>query len=242
MKKCRIVPAIDLLDGVCVRLRRGDFASCEVVSEDPVEVAQTFYAQGFRRLHVVDLSGAKCGSPQHLDCVRNIARQTELVIDYSGGLRSAASVEQAFDSGVSFVVVGSLALLNPTEVHSWIKQFGGDRLIIGLDVADGYIRVKGWQEQTDVKLNDAVGQYRALSVRAIMSTDINCDGMLEGPNTAMYRNLRRDYPDVDCIASGGVSSADDIRQLSAIGISEVIVGKALYAGRIDLREVQEFVW
>jgi phosphoribosylformimino-5-aminoimidazole carboxamide ribotide isomerase len=151
-------------------------------------------------------------------------------------------VERALDSGVSFVVVGSQALLNPPEVYNWVERFGGDRLIIGLDVADGRIRVKGWQEQTDVQLHDAVRQYEARGVRAIMSTDINCDGMLEGPNVQMYQELSREYPRVDFIASGGVSSANDIRRLSAAGVSEVIVGKALYAERIDLQEVQDFVW
>jgi phosphoribosylformimino-5-aminoimidazole carboxamide ribotide isomerase len=151
-------------------------------------------------------------------------------------------VERAFDSGVSFVVVGSLALLNPLEVYGWVERFGGARLIIGLDVADGRIRVKGWQEQTDVQLRDAVAQYQAYGVRAIMSTDINCDGMLEGPNVPMYQDLGEQFPAVSFIASGGVSSASDILRLSAVGVSEVIIGKALYAERINLQEVQQFIW
>jgi len=242
MKKCRIVPAIDLLDGVCVRLRRGDFASYEVMSEDPIAVAQMFYAQGFRRLHVVDLSGAKCGVPRHLDCVRKISQQTELVVDYSGGLRSAETVQQAFDSGVSFVVVGSQAVLDPVTVCEWVERFGGERIIIGLDVADGRIRIKGWQEQTECTLVEAVTQYQRVGVRAIMSTDINCDGMLEGPNLEMYQNLGSAYPQVNFIASGGVSCGADIERLAGVGVSEVIVGKALYAGRIDLEQVGKFIW
>lgn len=242
MNRCRIVPAMDLLDGVCVRLRRGDFASYEVVSEDPLSVAQMFYAQGFRRLHIVDLAGARDGIPRHLECVRSIAQHTELILDYSGGLRSKETVEQAFNSGVSFVVVGSQALLDPTKVHEWIQRYGGDRIIIGLDVADGHIRIKGWQEQSECTLHDAVVQYQKIGVRAIMSTDINCDGMLQGPNLEMYRSLVSTYPGTKFIAGGGVSCAEDIRRLAAVGVSEVIVGKALYAGRVELQHVQEFVW
>jgi phosphoribosylformimino-5-aminoimidazole carboxamide ribotide isomerase len=242
MKGCRIVPAIDLLDGVCVRLRRGDFASYEVVNEDPLAAAQMFYAQGFRRLHVVDLTGAKDGVPKHLDCVKSIAKSTELQIDYSGGLRTTEALQQVFDSGVSFVVVGSQAVLDPTAVCGWTRRFGGERIIIGLDVADGCIRIKGWQETSEYTLADAVGRYQGVGVRAIMSTDINCDGMLEGPNLDMYRNLGSTYPHVNFIASGGVSCAADIKRLAEAGVSEVIVGKALYAGRINVEQVREFVW
>lgn len=242
MSRVRIVPAMDLISGRCVRLRRGEFSTTEVVGENPLVVAKQFAAHGFGRLHVVDLDGARIGTPQHLDCVAQIARETGLAIDYSGGLRSSDSIQDAFDRGATYVVVGSAAVLQREQVLSWMNVFGANRFILGFDVLQGTVRVNGWQESSNVSLEAAVAAYRELLVYGVMSTDINRDGMLTGPAVEMYKELRDANPGRCIIASGGVASALDVRALAGIGVSEIIIGKALYAGSISLSEVKEFIW
>jgi phosphoribosylformimino-5-aminoimidazole carboxamide ribotide isomerase len=242
MKRCRIVPAIDLINGRCVRLRQGSFDQTEVVGEDPVSVAKTFAQQGFRRLHLVDLDGARAGSPQHLTLVRTIRDATGLSIDFSGGLRSMDDVTRALESGAQHVVIGSAAVVNPEEVLRWISIFGGESIIIGLDVLDGEVRIKGWEEGSSLSLASVIERFNGSDLRRLMSTDISRDGMLQGAAVEMYQALCRDYPRFEIIASGGVSSAEDVQRLAASGVSEIIVGKALYAGTLALSEVQEFLW
>jgi phosphoribosylformimino-5-aminoimidazole carboxamide ribotide isomerase len=239
---CRIVPAIDLIEGRCVRLRRGEFDSQEVVGEDPVVVARSFFEQGFRRLHIVDLCGARLGSPRHLEVVKRIARETDLEIDFSGGLRSQADLQCAFDNGASFVTIGSRAITHRDEVCEWVGSFGSERVIIGLDVADGRVRIHGWVDDSGTTLSEVVEFYIARGVTRIMSTDIERDGMMSGPNFALYRELRSSVPYAWITASGGVSSTSDIQRLAQAGVNEVIVGKALYSGSIAVSDVSEFVW
>lgn len=242
MKGCRIVPAIDLIHGRCVRLRQGSFDQKEVVGEDPVSVAKAFAEQGFGRLHLVDLDGARAGSPQHLSLVRTIRDATGLSIDFSGGLRSRDDVCRALESGAQQVVIGSAAVMYPDEVCTWIARFGPDSIIVGLDVLNGEVRIKGWEEGSSLTLSMVLERFNGSGLRSIMSTDISRDGMLQGAAVEMYEGLRRDYPAFDIIASGGVSSAEDVQRLAASGVSEIIVGKALYAGTLALSEVQELIW
>lgn len=242
MKRCRIVPAIDLINGRCVRLRQGSFDQKEVVGEDPLAVAMTFARQRFGRLHLVDLDGARAGSPQHLSLVRTIRDATGLSIDFSGGLRSTEDVAVALESGAQQVVIGSAAVVSPKEVCTWIDTFGSDSIIVGLDVLNGEVRIKGWEEGSSLSLASVLERFKGSGLRRVMSTDISRDGMLQGAAVGMYEALCRDYPEFEVIASGGVASAADIQQLSTSGVTEIIVGKALYAGTLVLSDVQEFVW
>jgi phosphoribosylformimino-5-aminoimidazole carboxamide ribotide isomerase len=242
MKRCRIVPAIDVINGRCVRLRQGSFDEKEVVGEDPVAVAQAFAAQGFSRLHLVDLDGARVGSPQHLNLVRTIRDSTTLCIDFSGGLRTADDVAKALDSGAQQVVIGSAAVVSPDEVLRWLASFGRDAIIVGLDVLHGEVRIKGWEEGSSLSLASVLERFSGSGLKRVMSTDISRDGMLQGAAVEVYEGLCRDYPQFEIIASGGVSSVDDVQRLAASGVSEIIVGKALYAGTLELSQLGEFVW
>lgn len=242
MSECRIVPAIDLIDGRCVRLRKGNFDEKEIVGEDPVEVARSFAASGFTRLHVVDLDGARSGSPRHLALVQRIAAETGLSVDVSGGIRTTRDLVQALESGARQVVIGSAAVERPDLVREWIEQFGSDAVIVGLDVLNGEVRIKGWQEGSSRTVAQVLERFVDSGLRWLMSTDISRDGMLEGVSVEMYRVLRREYPELRIIASGGVTNAADVRSLADAGVQEIIVGKALYAGTLQPGEVREFVW
>jgi phosphoribosylformimino-5-aminoimidazole carboxamide ribotide isomerase len=242
MSECRIVPAIDLIDGRCVRLRKGNFDEKEVVGEDPVEVARSFAASGFTRLHVVDLDGARSGSPRHLALVQRIAAETGLSVDVSGGIRTTRDLVQALESGARQVVIGSAAVERPDLVREWIEQFGSDAVIVGLDVLNGEVRIKGWQEGSSRTVAQVLERFVDSGLRWLMSTDISRDGTLEGVSVEMYRVLRREYPELRIIASGGVTNAADVRSLADAGVQEIIVGKALYAGTLQPGEVREFVW
>lgn len=242
MSACRIVPAIDLIDGRCVRLRKGNFDEREVVGEDPVEVARGFAASGFTRLHVVDLDGARSGSPRHLALVQRITAETGLSVDVSGGIRTTRDLAQALESGARQVVIGSAAVERPDMVREWIGQFGSDAVVVGLDVLNGEVRIKGWQEGSSLSVAQVLDRFADSGLRWLMSTDISRDGMLEGVSVEMYRVLRREYPELRIIASGGVTNAADVRSLADAGVQEIIVGKALYAGTLQPGEVREFVW
>lgn len=242
MNECRIVPAIDLIEGRCVRLRQGSFDEKQVVGEDPLAVARGFASSGFTRLHLVDLDGARGGSPGHLPLVREIVSETGLSVDVSGGLRTADDVALALESGARQVVIGSAAVERPDMVREWISTFGADAIIVGLDVLCGEVRIKGWQEGSSLTVAQVLERFADSGLKWLMSTDISRDGMLEGASVEMYRALRREYPDLQIIASGGVTNVDDVRALVAAGVREIIVGKALYAGTLKTEEVREFVW
>jgi phosphoribosylformimino-5-aminoimidazole carboxamide ribotide isomerase len=242
MTRCKIVPAIDLIQGRCVRLRQGSFDQKEVVGEDPVAVAQGFERAGFSRLHVVDLDGARAGVPQHLETVKAIRSTTSLAIDFSGGLRSAEDIERALQSGAQQVVIGSAAVLAPDDVIGWIQRFGSESVIVGLDVLNGEVRIKGWQEGSSLSIGAVLERFSGSGLKRVMSTDIAKDGTLQGAAVDLYRSLCRDYPALSFIASGGIATATDLRQVAATGVSEIIVGKALYAGTLSLSDLAEFVW
>jgi phosphoribosylformimino-5-aminoimidazole carboxamide ribotide isomerase len=239
---CRVVPAIDLIDGKCVRLRRGDFTTVEVVAPDPIAMASAFRERGFKRLHVVDLSGAKDGVPRHVDVAREIVASTGLEIDYSGGIRTPDQVDEVLRCGVQYVVIGSAAIKRRADVKTWIDAYGADRFIFGLDVRDNTVRVSGWQEDTGISIDEALKNLLELGVTRLMSTDISKDGLLLGPSIDLYERLCQSYPGLRIVASGGVTTAEDIQRLSSVGVSEVIVGKALYSGSISVSNIKEFVW
>jgi phosphoribosylformimino-5-aminoimidazole carboxamide ribotide isomerase len=231
-----IIPAIDLMDGRCVRLIRGDFEASTAYGDEPAEIAAFFERQGIERLHVVDLDGAKSGSATHHDVLRTIRQRTNLLIDFGGGLRSREAVEAALDAGADMLSVGSIAVRQPEELAGWVSEFGSERFIFAADVRDGLVAVSGWTETTTIPIEEAISRVLEVGIGAVLATDISVDGTMEGPATPLYSGLRARFPDVYLIASGGVGSEDDIRALDRTGVDAVIVGKALYEGRIRLSE------
>jgi phosphoribosylformimino-5-aminoimidazole carboxamide ribotide isomerase len=232
-----IIPAIDVIDGKCVRLSKGDFSQMQVYSDDPVEMALTFAAAGVVRLHLVDLDAARSGRLGELDVLRAIADATPLVIDFSGGIRSAEHVRQVFDAGATIACMGSVAVSETETFFEIVDRYGPERIILAADVRDESIAVNGWQVDTDVRLIPFLKSYAESGGRQAMITDIGRDGLLAGPSFDLYTKILAEAPRIEVIASGGVSNVDDIRRLEQIGCGGVIVGKAIYEGRISLDEI-----
>jgi phosphoribosylformimino-5-aminoimidazole carboxamide ribotide isomerase len=236
----KLIPAIDLIDGKCVRLTQGDYASKKVYSEDPLEVARSLEDHGIRRLHVVDLDGARAGRIINYRVLERLAARTALIIDFGGGLKSDADLEIAFECGAQMATGGSIAVREPDTFAAWLNRYGGRKIILGADVRDGRIAVNGWQETTDSELTPFLETWHRRGITQTVCTDISRDGMLEGPATALYRDIRQTVPELYLIASGGVGSVADIERLDEAGIPAVIFGKALYEGRITLKELIRF--
>ena len=236
-----IIPAIDIIEGKCVRLTKGDYDTKKVYNEDPLEVAREFEDHGITRLHVVDLDGAKAGHIINYKTLEKIAGKTSLVIDFGGGLKTSEDLRIAFESGAQMVTGGSIAVKNPEEFTSWITKYGAEKIILGADAKDKKIAVSGWQEDTAEELIPFVKKYREKGIEKVICTDISKDGMLEGPATELYREMMNEIPGIYLIASGGVSNIEDIEKLQEAGIPAVIFGKAIYEGRISLKELERFV-
>jgi phosphoribosylformimino-5-aminoimidazole carboxamide ribotide isomerase len=236
----RIIPAIDLINGQCVRLTKGDYDTTKVYSSNPLEVAQSFEAAGLTHLHLVDLDGAKKGEVVNWQVLETIASHTGLIIDFSGGLKSSDAVKRAFDLGSAKVTIGSIAVKRPDTFKQWIVDFGPDKLILGADVIGRNIAVHGWQEAADVALMDFIYGYHLCGIRQVMCTDVSKDGMLQGPATDLYQEVLERFPDVQLVASGGVSSMEDLHDLKLAGCTAAIVGKAIYEGRVTLEELAAF--
>lgn len=235
-----LIPAIDIIEGKCVRLTQGDYATKKVYNEDPLEVAKMFEDHGIRRLHVVDLDGARQGQIVNYSVLEKLASRTNLVIDFGGGLKRDEDLVIAFENGAQMVTGGSIAVKNPDTFTSWIERFGSDRIILGADAKAGKIAISGWEEDTDKELIPFISEYHEKGITKVICTDISRDGMLKGPATDLYREIREAVP-VYVIASGGVSSIKDIEQLSEAGIPGVIFGKAIYEGKIGLNELEQFI-
>lgn len=241
MSKIDIIPAIDIIEGKCVRLSQGDYASKKVYNEDPLEVAKEFEDNGIKRLHVVDLDGAKAGHIINYKTLEKLAGKTNLVIDFGGGLKSAEDLRIAFDSGAQMVTGGSIAVKNQAEFESWIETYGSDKIILGADAKDGKIAVGGWIETTDQELIPFIKSYQDKGISKVICTDISKDGMLQGPSIGLYKEILSEMPDLYLVASGGVSSIKDIEQLAEANVPAVIFGKAIYEGRIQLSELKKFL-
>lgn len=235
-----LIPAIDLIEGKCVRLTQGDYATRKVYNEDPLDVARQFEDHGIRRLHLVDLDGAKAGRIINYKVLEKLATRTGLVIDFGGGLKSDDDLRIAFDCGAEMITGGSIAVKQPERFLSWLTQYGAGRIILGADAKDKKIAVSGWEEGTDLELIPFVRDYQAKGVQKIICTDISRDGMLQGPAIDLYKELQEALPGLYLIASGGVSSIADIERLAEAGIPAVIFGKAIYEGRIPLKELERF--
>lgn len=237
----RIIPAIDIIDGKCVRLSQGDYNQKTVYNENPLEVAKAFEAIGIKYLHLVDLDGAKSKRIVNVQVLEQICSQTNLKIDFGGGIKSSEDINIAFNSGAQQITAGSIAYSDPEKVQGWIAEFGANRIILGADVANNCIAINGWQTTTETKGVDFIRDYKLKGIQSVISTAIETDGMLSGPATDWYKSLIAEFPQLDIIASGGVSCMNDIKELDAIGCSGVIVGKALYEDKITIQELKNYV-
>ena len=233
----RIIPAIDIIDGKCVRLTQGDYAQKKVYNEDPLEVARGFEKAGLNYLHLVDLDGARAGKVVNWDVIESIAGNTNLAVDFGGGIKTEAEVMRLFQAGIRQVNLGSIAVKNADLVEIWINKFGPDKIILSADVKDEKIAISGWAENSAINITDFIGDYLKKGITFVTCTDISTDGMLQGPNIGLYSKLLKNFPSINLIASGGVSSMEDINNLKRINVNGVIVGKAIYEGRIDLKEL-----
>ena len=236
-----LIPAIDIIEGKCVRLSQGDYDSMKVYNENPVEVAKELEAHGIRRLHVVDLDGAASHHVVNYRTLEQIASRTSLVIDFGGGVKSDEDLVIAFESGAQMVTGGSIAVKNPEKFCRWLQMYGSEKIILGADVKDYKIAVNGWKDESACELFPFLRKFVEKGIKKVICTDIHCDGMLQGPSSTLYKEILEQYPELYLIASGGVSCADDIRLLEASGVPAVIFGKALYAGRISLKALESFI-
>lgn len=236
-----IIPAIDIIDGKCVRLTQGDYAQKKVYSKHPLEVAKQFEDAGLRRLHLVDLDGARLKAVKNWKVLEVLAARTSLQIDFGGGITTEKDVQIVFDSGAALATVGSIAVKNEYEFVKWLLIFGAHRFMLGADVKDQQIVIHGWTETTQLSVFDFIKKYMEKGVQQVFCTDVSKDGKLEGPSLELYRQIRERFPKLHFIASGGVSSVDDLLALEEIGCSGAIVGKAIYENRVSLAELKKFV-
>lgn len=240
-KKIEIIPAIDLIEGKCVRLSQGDYNQKTVYNENPLEVAQMFEDAGISRLHLVDLDGAKAQHIVNYKVLETIATKTNLVIDFGGGLKADKDLEIAFNSGATMVTGGSIAVKQKETFLIWLEKYGSEKIILGADAKDGKIAVSGWLESTELPVIGFIKEYHRQGISKVISTDISRDGMLSGPAFDLYEQIMKELPKVEIIASGGIASMDDILKLDEMGVPGVITGKAIYENRITLKEIERFI-
>ena len=233
-----IIPAIDIIDGKCVRLTQGDYTQKKIYNEHPLEVAKEFEDAGLPRLHLVDLDGAKAGQVKNWKVLETIAGKTALTIDFGGGIKQEEDVNVVFNSGAALATVGSIAVKNEAELVKWLMIFGADKFLLGADVKDEKIAIGGWLETTDIGIYDFIEKYMGHGIKQIFCTDVSKDGKLEGPAVELYKNIVQKFPALHFIASGGVSSVDDLRALRDAGCKGAIVGKAIYEGRVKIRDLR----
>lgn len=229
-----LIPAIDLIEGKCVRLTKGEYDSKKIYNEDPVSQAKEFEALGFKRLHVVDLDGAKSKHIVNDAVLKGITENTSLTVDFGGGIKTEEDIEKAFAAGASMVTLGSIAVTNPDLCKEWIGKYGAEKIILGADVRNGKISINGWKEDSTEDLVPFLKKYIDMGIRNVLCTEISKDGTLAGPAIELYKQLMAEYPDMHLIASGGVSCNEDIVELNNSGIPAVVFGKAYYEGRIKL--------
>ena len=232
-----LIPAIDIINGQCVRLTKGDYKQKKVYHDDPVAVAKDFEALGFRRLHIVDLDGAKSKHIVNDAVLRGITSATSLTVDFGGGIKTEEDIEKAFEAGAAMVTIGSVAVTDPDLFIGWLKKYGPEKLILGADVRNGMISINGWKEDSSEPLLPFLRKYIDAGVVNVLCTEISKDGTLQGPAVALYKEVMGNYPQLHLIASGGVSRQEDIEELEREGIPAVVFGKAIYEGRIDLKSL-----
>jgi phosphoribosylformimino-5-aminoimidazole carboxamide ribotide isomerase len=241
MKEFEIIPAIDIIDGKCVRLIQGDYTRKTIYSGTPIDVALLFEDAGIKRLHMVDLDGAASGAPNNLRVLEEIASKTNLKIDFGGGVKSESSLQSVFNAGAKFVSIGTLAVKQPKLLESWIESYGSDKIILGADVIEKKIAVQGWHETTELNVSEFLLDYKRRGITTAFCTDISKDGMLQGPSLALYSELLVELKNFNLIASGGISSLQDLDDVKNTGCSGVIIGKAIYENKISLKELKSFI-
>ncbi|MDQ3534387.1 MAG: 1-(5-phosphoribosyl)-5-[(5-phosphoribosylamino)methylideneamino]imidazole-4-carboxamide isomerase [Bacteroidota bacterium] len=236
-----IIPAIDIIDGKCVRLTQGDYSQKKIYNEDPLEVAKGFEAAGIKRLHLVDLDGAKKKKVVNIKVLESIAHGTSLHIDFGGGVQSDEDIQNVFDAGAQQITGGSIAVKNPELFISWVEKYGYEKIILGADVKNNRIAISGWEEEADKEVFEFLQVYLDRNIKYVICTDVSKDGLLQGPSFELYNQINEKFPDLQLIASGGVSNYQDLEILSGTKCYGVIVGKAIYEGRISLKELRNFV-
>ena len=236
----QIIPAIDIIDGKCVRLTQGDYNQKTIYNEDPLEVALQFQDAGLQRLHLVDLDGAKAGSVKNWKVLEQLTTKTSLIIDFGGGIKKEEDLSVVFNSGAAYATIGSLAVKQETVFVEWIQKYGADKFLLGADVKDEKIAVAGWLETTDIWIYDFIEKYMGHGIQQLFCTDVSKDGKLEGPSVILYEQILQKFPPLHFIASGGVSNMNDLEVLRETGCSGAIVGKAIYENRISLKELSKF--
>ena len=235
-----IIPAIDLIDGKCVRLTQGDYNIKKVYNNNPLEVAKTFERHGIRRLHLVDLDGAREKHVVNLEVLKTIASKTSLIIDFGGGIKTKKDIEAVFNSGAGKVTVGSIAISDPPLFSDWIEYYGKNKIILGADFKNNKIAISGWLNVTEITLFDFLENYKNMGVENVLCTDISKDGMLKGSSIEIYKEISENYPELNLIASGGITDISEIEELNNMEVYGVIIGKAIYEGKIKLEELERF--
>ncbi len=236
-----IIPAIDIIDGKCVRLTHGDYAQKKIYNENPLEVAKQFEDIGIKRLHLVDLDGAKAGKIINHKVLEKIASNTSMIIDFGGGIKSDESIEHIFESGAAIATIGSTAVKQPQLFYAWVKKYGSDKILLGADVKDEKIAVSGWLEKTNIDIFDFIATNVENGITQLFCTDISKDGALLGPSLELYKKIIEKFPALNFIASGGASNINDVKELNVIGCKGVIIGKAIYEGRITIEELKNLI-
>lgn len=236
-----IIPAIDIIEGKCVRLAQGDFSRKTEYAGDPAEIVLRYSDAGIRRLHMVDLDGAKNGKPQNLSTLESVAAKSDLIIDYGGGVRTEQNVKEILSAGAVIVNVGSIAVQQPDLLIGWATKYGEDRFLLGVDSRNGNAAINGWQTRTDIPIIDVLRKFSEAGIKNAFVTDVGRDGMMAGPAVNQYKTIKKELPDLNLIASGGVRNMEDVERVAEIGCTGVIIGKAIYEGRITLKEISEYV-
>lgn len=232
-----IIPAIDLINGQCVRLSQGDYAKKTCYDVSPLNMVRAYVEHGLKRIHVVDLDGAKAASPQNLNTLQQLSQVDGAEIEWGGGIKTQEALQQVFDAGATYAVVGSVAAKSPELFEQWLTQYGGERMVLGADVKNDMVSVNGWTEEMPISIYQLIDCFVPYGLSQVICTDISCDGMLQGPSTELYVRLKQKYPHLHFTVSGGISSMQDIEELKAKGLDRVIVGKAIYEGHITLNEL-----
>ena len=235
-----IIPAIDIIDGRCVRLTKGDFADKKVYDASPLDMAMQYADCGVRRIHMVDLDGARRSKPMNIKTLEEVASKSGVEIEWGGGIADDSSLASIFNAGATQAIIGSVAALRPAEFSRWLHIFGPDRMLLGADVRDGVVAVKGWVQQTGLTLNEQISWFLEDGLRYVVCTDIARDGLLKGPSFDLYADLMEEFQSIVFTASGGISGMDDIKELDNIGVPKVVVGKAIYEKRIKLDDIKEW--
>lgn len=241
MSRVEIIPAIDIIEGRCVRLSQGDYAQTKVYDASPVDMAKRYADCGVKRIHVVDLDGAKSSSPRNLKTLEKMAVGADVEIEWGGGIKSEESLRALFDYGATYAIVGSVAAQNQMLFAEWLARYGGERMVLGADIRGGKVAVNGWQQEVELTIDDLVDEFLPLGLSQVICTDISRDGMLRGPSFELYTRLQEQYGAVDFTVSGGISAMKDIEECDRLGLRKVIVGKAIYENRITLKDIERWL-